>query len=190
MTGSTHLAVRRLAGVVLVAACLATPAGAQQPEPYSLVTARQKEFRPPSPSSCIWLEDRFHELHSVCQEGNAVWYDEARSLAGSPVESDFGASTHLPDDAAGWYRPVLLIVARVSVPTVIAQATADKSGRACLAREPFDRLGWHPSGPGIAVEADRLCVSLADLAALPIPPMPEGKELTAKQIRHWRRRHR
>lgn len=136
---------------------------------YSLVAARELGHVDRRHMGCIGLGDRV-----ICPEYRSASYDEARALAGPPVEPRFSIATEVPE-GAGWARPLLLVIRNLPdrQSRVVAAAPADGSGMACIATAELDRLGWRPSGPDIVTTAERLCVDLSPLAALP-PPKVEA----------------
>ena len=128
------------------ALCAANASPPEDPPVYSLVAAREIQHADRRHMGCIGLGDRV-----ICPQYRSASYDEARTLSGPPVESRFSIATEVAE-GAGWYRPVLLVIQNIPDhrSRVVAAASADASGRACIPNADLDRLGWHPSAPGIA----------------------------------------
>jgi hypothetical protein len=175
-----------VAAVIPVSRAAAQAAAPDAAPSYSLVAARETEHVDRRHMGCMWIGDRV-----VCPEYRSASYDEARTLAGPAVESRFSISTEVAQ-GAGWYRPVLLVIRNIPdrQSRVVASATADASGRACIPIAEMDRLGWRPNGPGIATPHDGTCADLSALAALPLPELPVVTVLTAKDLKRELRRQR
>lgn len=174
----------------LAALLWAAPAPAQpRPRPesaparpvYSLVTARETRFSPGGHWGCVRLGGEL-----ICPRHSSVWFDRARSLAGPPVEADLAASTEI-DERLDWYEPVLFVMLReADDPRIVAQATADPSGLACITRAELDRLGWHPAGPGIVERDGGACADLSPLFAIWAPDPAVAPILTPDEVRRLR----
>jgi hypothetical protein len=127
----------------------------------------------------------------ICPQYRSASYDDAKTLSGPPVETRFSIATEVAE-GAGWYRPVLLVIQNIPDhrSRVVAAASADASGRACIPNADLDRLGWHPSAPGIESLQVGLCADLSALAALPLPEVQAVAVLSERDLKRALRRDR
>lgn len=170
-----------LAALLWAAPLPAQPQPAADRPVYSLVIARETRFTPGGHWLCVRVGEEL-----VCPRHSSVWFDRARSLAGPPVEAELATSTEI-DRRLDWYQPVLFVMLREEDdPRILAQATADPSGMACIARAELDRLGWHPAGPGIVARDGGACADLSPLLSIWAPDPAIAPILTPDQIRRLR----
>ena len=167
------------------ALCAANASPPEDPPVYSLVTARETQHADRRHMGCIGLEGRV-----ICPQYRSASYDEAKTLSGPSIETRFSIATEVAE-RAGWYRPVLLVILNSpDLRRVVAAATADASGRACIPNADLDRLGWHPNAPGIESLQVGLCADLSALAALPLPEVQAVAVLSERDLKRELRRDR
>ncbi|MEA3017753.1 MAG: hypothetical protein QOI38_2475 [Sphingomonadales bacterium] len=181
----------RAARLFALAVLAVSPASAAVPEDapaYSLVAGRQTRFQGRADLYCLTHRDGTR----WCPEYASAWLDHARTLAGPPIGESFDAAT---ERGPAFYRPVLVVLLRLpdGFARIVAQTEAGADGRACVAADEMDRIGWHPSGPDILVSSRGVCADLSALAAIPAPPpvtVVEHDGDLRRALRRERRRSR
>jgi hypothetical protein len=178
----------RLFALAVLAVSSASAAVPEDAPVYSLVGGRQTRFQGRADLYCLTHRDGTR----WCPEYASAWLDHARTLAGPPIRESFDAAT---ERGPAFYRPVLVVLLHPpgGFARIVAQAEAGADGRACLAADEMDRIGWHPSGPDILVDGGGVCADLSALAAFPVPPpitVVEDNGDLRRALRRERRRSR